>query len=182
MSHEVWWTLHALLVRGFFISFFFVLASIMLCVVVWCAGVGAPSLCSPISASALSKEGSSSFGLSTFVNLSSCLRVLITHAFMSLMLVSIMNFYWLRLDCGRGTEVYMMNILALVCVPLCRPHAIVAPKRRHAVSSYVWHISYNSCTGKGMLYVSNLPSSPSAEVREALMGFQVGDTEAPSLS
>jgi hypothetical protein len=33
-----------------------------------------------------------------------------------------------------------------------------------------------------MLYVSNLPSSPSAEVREALMGFQVGDTEAPSLS
>jgi hypothetical protein len=32
--------------------------------------------------------------------------------------------------------------------------------------------------GKGMLYVSDTPSTSSAEVREASMGFHIGDTEA----
>jgi len=33
-----------------------------------------------------------------------------------------------------------------------------------------------------MLYVSNTPSTPSAKVKEALMGFYVGYIAAPGLS
>ena len=33
----------------------------------------------------------------------------------------------------------------------------------------------------GMLYVLDTPSTPFAEVREALMGFHIGDTAAPGL-
>jgi len=33
-----------------------------------------------------------------------------------------------------------------------------------------------------MLYAMNTPSTPSAEVREALMGFRIGVTAAPGLS
>jgi len=36
--------------------------------------------------------------------------------------------------------------------------------------------------GRGMLYVSDTSFSPSAEVREALMGVHIGDTAAPGLS
>jgi hypothetical protein len=32
--------------------------------------------------------------------------------------------------------------------------------------------------GRGMLYIANCPTSPATEVKEALMGFRVGDTGA----
>jgi hypothetical protein len=41
---------------------------------------------------------------------------------------------------------------------------------------------YNGNPGRGMLYVSNTPSTPSAEVMETLMGFRIGDTAASGLS
>jgi hypothetical protein len=35
---------------------------------------------------------------------------------------------------------------------------------------------------RGMLYINDLPATPSVEAREALMGFRVGETAAPGLS
>jgi hypothetical protein len=40
----------------------------------------------------------------------------------------------------------------------------------------------NGIPDRGMLHASNLPSTPSTEVREALMGFRIEDTDAPGLS
>jgi hypothetical protein len=50
----------------------------------------------------------------------------------------------------------------------------------HPDSSPFW--VHNELSGKDMLYNSNFPSSPSAEVREALMGFCIGDADALVLS
>jgi hypothetical protein len=41
---------------------------------------------------------------------------------------------------------------------------------------------HNKIQGRGMLYAMDTPSTPSAEVREALIGFWVGNTAAPRLS
>ena len=41
---------------------------------------------------------------------------------------------------------------------------------------------HNEIPGKGVLYASNLPSTPSAEVKEAALDFCVKDTDAPELS
>ncbi len=41
---------------------------------------------------------------------------------------------------------------------------------------------YMDVPGRGMLYINDFPTTPSAEVREALMGFRVGDTAALGLS
>ena len=41
---------------------------------------------------------------------------------------------------------------------------------------------YNGIPGKDMIFLSSILSTTSAEVREALMGFQIGDTAAPGLS
>ncbi len=40
----------------------------------------------------------------------------------------------------------------------------------------------NGTPGRSMLFVSGTPASASREVREALMGFHIGDTAAPGLS
>ena len=40
----------------------------------------------------------------------------------------------------------------------------------------------NGIPSRGMLYAMDTPATPSAEVREALMGFRVGDTAALGLS
>ncbi len=41
---------------------------------------------------------------------------------------------------------------------------------------------HNAFLGRGMLYIANRPASPIAEVREALMGFCVGNTRTPGLA
>ena len=41
---------------------------------------------------------------------------------------------------------------------------------------------HNEIPGNKVLYDSDLPSAPSPEVREALMGFRVGETDVPGLS
>ncbi len=41
---------------------------------------------------------------------------------------------------------------------------------------------YKGIPGRGMLFVSDIPSSPSVEVREALIGFHIGDIATPGLS
>ena len=41
---------------------------------------------------------------------------------------------------------------------------------------------HNVHPGRGMLYVSDTPATPLAEVRDVLMGFRVGDTAAAGLS
>ena len=41
---------------------------------------------------------------------------------------------------------------------------------------------HNGIPGRGMLYTMDTPTTPSADVMEALMGFRVGDTPAPGLS
>ena len=41
---------------------------------------------------------------------------------------------------------------------------------------------HNGIPGRGILYAMDTPATPSAEVREAFMGFRVGDTAAPCLS
>jgi hypothetical protein len=41
---------------------------------------------------------------------------------------------------------------------------------------------HNEFPGRGMLYKANRPASPTAEAREALMGFSVGNTGATGLS
>jgi hypothetical protein len=41
---------------------------------------------------------------------------------------------------------------------------------------------HNGILGRGMLYASETPSTPSVEVRKALMEFRIGDTAAPKLS
>ncbi len=40
----------------------------------------------------------------------------------------------------------------------------------------------NGTPGRGMIYTSNLPSTPFAEIKEALMGFRVRYTDARGLS
>jgi hypothetical protein len=50
----------------------------------------------------------------------------------------------------------------------------------HPDTSPFW--VHNGIPGKGLLYDSNLPSTPSLEVREALMGFRVGATDALGIS
>jgi len=41
---------------------------------------------------------------------------------------------------------------------------------------------HNGISENGVLYATNLPSTPSPELREALVGFRVGETDVPSLS
>jgi hypothetical protein len=38
---------------------------------------------------------------------------------------------------------------------------------------------HKEISGRGVLYVSDTPSTPSAEVKEVFMGFHIGDTAAP---
>jgi len=56
-------------------------------------------------------------------------------------------------------------------LPYMDTHLYTAPSRIHNVIPI-----------RGMLYVRNTPSTPSTEVREALMGFRIGDTAAHALS
>jgi len=55
-------------------------------------------------------------------------------------------------------------------LPYVGTHPGTAPFRVH-----------NGILGRGMIYALDTPSTPTAEVREALMGFRVGDTAAPGL-